>query len=393
VPRLTAVLTLLLAVPLAACGQGDESSDPSAAAPSPTTHAAKPTGTAGAAGISLGGSEREVLTSGLETPTAVAFLPDGSALVAERDSGRILQVTSGKSKRAVGTVPGLDTSGDGGLLGLAVPPATLTGGRSTVYVYYTSRGENRIARLPYQDGRLGAPREVLDGIPAGKRHNGGGLAVGPDGKLYAGTGDVTGTDGQRRGSLAGKVLRLDLDGSVPADNPFRGSPVYSTGHRDVPSVAFDSRGGLWAVDVGQESQHELNHVVRGGNFGWPVVEGKHRDDRFLRPYFEWDEPDEVSPHGIAIRDDVLYAADPRGGNLHKIPLEPSERPSSWGSWSIGLFDSPRALAVAPSGELWVAASDRDPDGTAGPVGDGDRVLRITLADDGRTTGIGQSGTP
>lgn len=376
---LAAGLALLLAGGLAACGDTDAPPAPqgSATTPSPTWAPPEQLGIR----ITLNGvGAKDAVASGLAAPTAVAFLPDGSALVAERDSARILRVADGAGVSVAGTVPDVDTDGEGGLLGLAIPPRKAGGDRTAVYAYYTSGGENRVARMSYENGRVGRPENLLDGIPAGD-HNGGGMAVGPDGKLYVGTGDDA-SHAQDAESLGGKILRLDLDGSVPDDNPDPDSPVWTSGHRDVAGLAFDERGRLWATETGQQRYQELNRIRGGRNYGWPLAEGQSADTRFVRAYHRFVEPrDESSPHGLAIADGVAYVADLRSGSLWEIPLG-NEVSTEAGALFGGQYGPLRAIARSPAGELWLGTFDDAPDaqGTATPSGRGDTLLRITLPD-------------
>ncbi|HLM03708.1 MAG TPA: PQQ-dependent sugar dehydrogenase, partial [Blastococcus sp.] len=175
------------------------------------------------------GGDPNVVASGLAVPTGVALLPDGSAIVGERDTGRLLQVFPDRSPpRELMTVPGLDTSGDGGLLGLAVSPTYAEDG--LFYAYITTTTDNRVVRFPLG----GTPNPVFTGIPRGATHNGGGLLFGPDGHLYVGTGD-TGDAAVARapGSLAGTVLRIDVFG-----RPAGADAVFTRGHRDVTAICL-----------------------------------------------------------------------------------------------------------------------------------------------------------
>src|SRR5215211_7701745 len=233
------------------------------------------------------------IATGLNVPWGVAFLPGGDALVSERQTGRILRISpNGRRKRVVMRVPGVDTdSGEGGLLGLAVSP---TYARDRwVYAYFTSDRDNRIVRF-----RLGgALHPVLTGLRNGIIHNGGRIAFGPDGKLYAGVGE-TGDDGlaQERGAQNGKILRMEPDGSVPDDNPFPGSRVWSLGRRNVQGLAWDRAGRLWATEFGQNELDEVNLIRPGRNYGWPEREGRGGTDggRYTNPVLEW-PTDENSP--------------------------------------------------------------------------------------------------
>jgi glucose/arabinose dehydrogenase len=228
---------------------------------------------AGCGGSAGPAESRQVRTiaTGLSVPWGVAFLPGGDALVSERTTGRILRISrDGRRRRAVMRMPGVDTnSGEGGLLGLAVSPRYARD--RWVYAYFTSASDNRIVRF-----RLGGRiRPVLTGLRRGAIHDGGRIAFGPDGKLYAGVGEAGDTTlAQNRRSLNGKILRMNPDGSVPRGNPFPGSLVWSYGHRNVQGLAWDRRGRLWATEFGQNEFDEVNLIRKGGNYGWPEVEGR-----------------------------------------------------------------------------------------------------------------------
>jgi glucose/arabinose dehydrogenase len=209
---------------------------------------------------------------GLVQPWGLALLPDGSALVTERNSRRIWEVRPGRAARVIYTVREAVSAGEGGLLGIAVGPDYARDRR--VYLYFTTASDNRIAYVVR--GSAARPRVVLRGIPAGRTHDGGRLLFGPDGTLYAGTGDAgVPARSQDRRNLGGKVLRMTKDGGVPAGSPF-GTVVHSYGHRNVQGLAFDAAGRLWASELGQNRYDEVNLVVRGGNYGWPAGRGPQR---------------------------------------------------------------------------------------------------------------------
>lgn len=178
----------------------------------------------------------------LEIPWGVTPVP-GGMLVSERNSARVVLARDTGQVTQVGVVPGVVPGGQGGLMGLATSPDF--GADRYIYAFLTSEVDNRIVRMRYADGRLGAPEPVLLDIPKGPSHNGGRIHFGPDGMLYAGTGDATIADApQDPNSLAGKILRMTPDGTVPADNPFPGSLVYTLGHRNVQGFGWDSRGRM-----------------------------------------------------------------------------------------------------------------------------------------------------
>jgi glucose/arabinose dehydrogenase len=304
------------------------------------------------------------LVSGLEAPWDVAFLPDRSALVTERDSKRILAISTDGAKREVQRVEEAEPSGEGGLMGIAVSPTYDTD--RLVYVYYTAADDNRIARM-----RLGErPEPILTGIPKAGNHNGGRIAFGPDGMLYAGTGDATDRGrSQDKDDLGGKILRMTPDGKPAEGNPFPGSVVWSFGHRNVQGLAWDSQDRMYASEFGQNTYDELNRISPGGNYGWPEVEGRGGGDRFAQPLATWGT-DDASPSGIAIAGDRVYMACLRGERLYRIGLDGS------GAEILlpGKYGRLRHVARAPDGSLWVLTSNRD--GRGSPASDDDRIVRL-----------------
>jgi glucose/arabinose dehydrogenase len=308
------------------------------------------------------------VVEGLEVPWGIAFLPGGDALVSERSTGHILRIPSGGGRpRVVRRLSGVDTeAGEGGLLGLAVSPSYSRD--RLVYAYYTSSEDNRIVRFRLK----GSKRVVLDGLAASSIHNGGRIAFGPDGKLYAGVGDAGDSSvSQDRDSLNGKILRMNPDGSVPSDNPFD-SQVWSFGHRNVQGLAWDRAGRLWATEFGQDTRDEVNLIRKGRNYGWPIVEGRANDSRFVNPKVTW-PTSEASPSGAAIAHGRLYVAALAGERLWRIPLDDARagRPRSLLSGTYGRL---RTVVRTPSGGLWLATSNRDGRGEPRP-GD-DRIVRL-----------------
>jgi glucose/arabinose dehydrogenase len=366
-------LVLGLVLLLGACSDDapDPSSAPTTRTPSdgtstPTTTTSTPTAEPGP----VVPTAFEDLVTGLDVPWGLAFLPDGSALVSERDTARIRQVTASGQVSEVGTVPDVVADNEGGLLGLATPP-----GQPIVYAYLTAAEDNRVVRMSFDGGALGQPEVVIDGIPKAGNHNGGRLAFGPDGMLYVSTGDAAQPDrAQNLESLGGKILRLSPDGTVPADNPFAGSPVFSYGHRNVQGLAFDQDGRLWASEFGQNTWDELNLIEAGGNYGWPVVEGVGNDDRFIEPVAQW-STDEASPSGIAYVRDTVFLASLRGQRLWQVPV-PDGVAGTPTDFAAGEFGRLRAAALAPDGSLWVLTNNTD--GRGEPRDGDDRILRVTL---------------
>lgn len=314
-----------------------------------------------------------MVATGLDVPWGIAFLPDGSALVSERDTARVVRVTPRGDVSTVGTVRGVHGIGEGGLLGIALSPSYATD--RTLFAYYTAGRQNVVARLTYDGSGLSGQRRIFDGIPAGPIHNGGRIAFGPDGYLYVGTGESGRADaGQDPSDLGGKVLRLTSDGGPAPGNPTAGSPVWSLGHRNVQGLAWDARGRMWASEFGQNRWDELNRIVPGGNYGWPVVEGRAQDSRFRDPVRQW-HTDEASPSGIAVADGSVFLASLRGERLWQVPLldRGTGRPRAL---LVHRYGRLRAVAPAPDGSLWVLTNNTDGRGSPRP-GD-DRIVRLTL---------------
>jgi glucose/arabinose dehydrogenase len=306
-------------------------------------------------------------------PWGIAVLSDGSALVSERDSGRIVRISTTGRITTVGTVPGVvhTAAGENGLLGLAVRPKD----DSTVWAYESTSSGNRVIRMTYSGGRLGTPKTILSGIPTGTHHNGGRMIFGPDGDLYISTGEAeVPSRAQDKSSLGGKILRIKGDGSIPADNPFH-SAVWSYGHRNVEGLAFDSAGRLWATEFGDHAWDELNLIVKGGDYGWPVVEGKTPHTGFIEPEVEWRTAD-ASPSGLAIVDDVAYVGALKGQRLWQVPLY-GGKAGTPRDYFVGKYGRLRTVIAAPTGGgLWVTTSNTD--GRATPKSGDDRILHLAL---------------
>ncbi len=340
-------------------------------------------GVAGATGLAVGSlagpasarPERgRVLAEGLVVPWGIAFLPNGNALVGERISGDVHRVSRTGGRARVGRLAVRANAGEGGLLGLALHPGFRD--NRWVYAFLSAASDNRIVRMRYAEGRLGPQHLVLGGIPTAPNHNGGRLAFGPDGLLYASTGDANnGAAAQDPGSKAGKILRLTPTGGVPDGNPW-GNHAWSMGHRNVEGIAFDGSGRLWATEFGQNTRDELNRIVRGANYGWPDVEGGDGPGgKYHDPFVTWRPTDVCSPSGVAVARGRAWVGALRGQCLYSVRLDGPNR-RSVRRWFTGDFGRLRTVQKAPDGSLWITTSNRDGRGSPGPHDD--RVIRILL---------------
>lgn len=320
-----------------------------------------------------------VVVGGLEVPWALAFAPDGRLFITERP-GRIRVLGDGRlAPQPVATLP-VAAQGEGGLMGLALDPAFSQNGR--LYICYTmsKRGGlvNRLAVLTLREQRAGDERVLVDDIPGARVHDGCRVKFGPDGKLYFTTGDAAESRlAQRQDSLAGKILRINADGSVPADNPFPGSPIFTLGHRNPQGLAWDAAGRLFASEHGPSGfpggHDELNLIRPGRNYGWPEVYGRGGQARFEEPVLEsglrtW------APSGMAITGGFAYIAALRGQQLLRVGLAADGSVTKVTSLLEGAYGRLRDVVVGPDGALYIATSNRN--GRGSPATDDDRILRL-----------------
>jgi glucose/arabinose dehydrogenase len=382
---LAGVVTLAVAL-LSGCGGGDDDATPNdtlTATPqstgssepgSPGTESSKPTGDNTPAGDRPAKVVGTVAT-GLAAPWGVAFLPNGDAVVTERDTTKVLLLQApsydvreiGRIDAAVGLG---DLGGEAGLLGVAASPDFDTD--RTLFFYFSTDSDNRIVKSRLQGGRLSAPQVILDGIPQGHIHDGGRLAFGPDGYLYASTGETGESSlAQDKDSLGGKILRITTDGDPAPGNPFD-SPVWSYGHRNVQGLAFDDDDRLWASEFGDRTFDELNLIEKGRNYGWPMVEGRGGEDGLVDPQVVW-ETDVASPSGLAFLDGHLWLASLRGQRLWRIDVH-GDHASHPVDFFVGTYGRMRTVVPTPDGQLWVTTSNTD--GRGDPQQGDDRILLV-----------------
>jgi glucose/arabinose dehydrogenase len=343
------------------------------------------------------------LARNLDIPWGVTFLPDRSALVTERRTLRLLRVGPEQRPNGELTVTPLATIGEansdneGGLLGVVASPNFALD--KTVFLFYTTKVDNRIAKL-----RLGErPQPIVTGIPHASIHDGGRLAFGPDGSLYASTGDATRReDAQRIGDLGGKILRMTTDGKPAQGNPFGSSLVWSYGHRNPEGMAWDDDGNMFVAEIGEAAWDELNVIEPGKNYGWPKVEGIANDPRYVDPIVAW-HPEVGVSADVAIQGKTAVVTCLRGQRIYLINLSDAvagginsrrveggvaDTPNIRWRPDAGVASRPtealttkygrlRTAIKAPDGSIWLTTSNRDGRNEQGPTREDDRILRLT----------------
>ena len=322
---------------------------------------------------------RQVTTDD-DVPWGLDTLPDGTVLYTRRDAHDVVRLDPATGARtSLGRVPGVaGTDGEGGLMGLAVSPTFATD--RWVYLMHTSPTDNRIVRVKLLGDRLDTAgvQVLVQGIRRNKYHNGGRLRFGPDGKLYASTGDAqNGAYAQDVDALEGKVLRLEPDGRVPADNPF-GNLTWSYGHRNPQGLAFDAQGRLWEQEFGNSVMDETNLITRGGNYGWPACEGTSGacgGAGFVAPALTYPTA-EGSCSGIAVARGALHVACARGARLYRATIS-GTRLTDLQTHFAGRYGRLRTVEPAPGGGLWLTTTTTG-DKDSVPGNSDERVLHVTL---------------
>jgi len=311
-----------------------------------------------------------ILAENLDVPWAMDFLPNGTIIFTER-AGTV-NILENNSTIKVADI-NVSQQTESGLLGVAVDP-NFTENRY-IYLYYTyDGGVNRISRFVL-DGSLENETVLLDDIPGGSIHNGGRLKFGPDGKLYATTGEAGDENlAQDINSTGGKILRLNPDGTVPSDNPY-GNYVYSYGHRDPQGITWNpSNGILYESEHGDTMNDEINLIVNGGNYGWPIVQGNENQSGYVSPIRVYTDFT-LAPSGIAFYQNRLYVAGLRGSQLRVLNLSNDGKTVIGESVLLSNMGRIRDV-VEHDGYLYISTSNRD--GRGSPQSGDDKIIRIKI---------------
>jgi quinoprotein glucose dehydrogenase len=320
----------------------------------------------------------EVVAQDLEIPWALRFSTDGRMFFTERP-GRIRVIRRGKPPELYLNMSGITHRGEGGLMGLALHPKFPS--QPYLYVMYTTdtggQTVNRVSRFTDRGETAADEKVLIDNIPAAQYHDGGVVAFGPDGMLYAGTGDARRPPlSQDRESLAGKILRVTPDGGIPADNPFPGSPVYAYGFRNVTALAWHPASkALWAASHGPsgefpgiEAKDSVYIVRKGGNHGWPLVVGTTTRGQpdIISPVLY--DPEKAVPPGGAIfytgslfpqYRGSFFLATLASAHLQRVVVEGDSRITAIERWWPDRYGRLRAIEQGPDGAIYLTTSNRD----------------------------------
>lgn len=337
----------------------------------------------------------EAIATKLDTPWAIDFAPDGRIFFTER-SGQVRVIKDGKLQSESWAKIAVVETGESGLMGLALDPNFTQ--NHYVYLAYTYRNDggrliNRLVRYR-DDPETDKGTEVnilLDGVAGASVHDGGRVKFGPDGKLYWSTGDASNPQtAQDRESLSGKILRLNPDGSIPNDNPFPNSPVYSYGHRNPQGLAWQpGTGRFYETEHGPSGggsdccRDEVNLIEPGKNYGWPVITGSRTQEGMVPPIIHSGDNNTWAPGGATFvtrgpwQGSLLFTG-LRGQALYRVTLDPTDprKVANLQSYFVQQYGRLRDVAEGPDGAIYLLTSNRD--GRGNPTTDDDRILRLTF---------------
>lgn len=267
----------------------------------------------------------ETVAQGLDTPWSIVKSDDVFYL-SERP-GKIIKIDGNKkTEQQVDLEKEVSTAAEAGLLGFVLAPDFKDSQEAYAYYTYEDNGQfNRIVKLKLENDTWKEEEVLIDKIPSGQYHHGGRLKIGPDDKLYATTGDASDEqNAQDKDTLGGKILRINLDGSKPKDNPMSNSYVYSYGHRNPQGLVWTPDGQMYASEHGNQANDEINEIKKGHNYGWPVIEGNEENNNMETPIFTSGSDDTWAPSGIAFKDGIIYSAALRGEGIMKFDVEKDE---------------------------------------------------------------------
>lgn len=328
----------------------------------------------------------------LEVPWDLVFTSSERMLISERP-GQIREAVRGRLKETpLIRFPEVATSGEAGLMGLVLDPTYTSSKLLYACIAYKTKNslQTKVIQLQDKGNSIERKKTIIDNIPAAQYHDGCRIAFGPDKKLYITTGDATDRNlAQDIKSVAGKILRLDADGSIPKDNPFPNSPIYSLGHRNPQGLAWHPETKvLYATEHGPSGfdgapgGDEVNRILPGENYGWPLVSHEKRDARFIDPLLVF-TPAEAPGSALYytgglfpnFQNNLLFGA-LRGEGLMRIVLnESGEKVISYEKLALGDLGRVRTVVQGPDEAIYITTSNRDGRGKV-RKGD-DHIYRIS----------------
>lgn len=343
-----------------------------------TTWFLKPTNSSIEQGVDTTNAKEniEIIKENLDTPWSISFLPNQDLLVTER-SGRLQRI--GETGQ-IFEISGVRETSEGGLLGVALHPDFEDNKQVYLYLTTESNGQlsNKVDLYTLREDSVAFDKTIIDNIPAASNHNGGGIAFGPDKKLYITTGDANIPDlSQDTNSLAGKILRLNDNGSTPEDNPYN-NLVWSYGHRNPQGIAWDDKDQLWSVEHGPSGfngsgQDELNLIEKGANYGWPVITGDQSREAMKSPVIQSGKEETWAPAGMAYIDGSLYFAGLRGRSLYQAKINEDNTVSLKRHFSDE-YGRLRAVSTKEN-RIYFSTSNRD--GRGSPADTDDRIISVS----------------
>lgn len=316
----------------------------------------------------------EVLAENLEVPWSIE--KDGDTFYMTEREGAIVQLEDGDlNRQQVELDEEVSTASEAGLLGFVLSPEFSE--TNEAYAYYTYENEeeqfNRIVNLQLSDDQWQETDVLLDEIPSGPYHHGGRLKIGPDDHLYATTGDAADPAiAQDTESLGGKILRLNLDGTIPDDNPLEDSYVYSYGHRNSQGITWSDDGQMYASEHGDDANDEINVIEAGENYGWPQIEGQEEQEGMVAPLFTSGEDETWAPSGATYHEESLYVAALRGSAVLEFDLENNEVQTL-----VSDFGRIRDTCIEGD-DLYFITNNLDGRGSGGQ--EDDRLVRVDLTE-------------
>ena len=322
----------------------------------------------------------EVVAENLSIPWSIDFAPDGRIFFSER-TGTLNVIENSIQKQIMSLNVG---GGEGGMLGIALDPDFES--NHYIYIYYTYNEflstKNKLVRFVESNNVLTEDKILLENIPGASYHDGGRIKFGPDGKLYVTTGDAGDPNlSQRLDSVSGKILRINSDGTIPDDNPFSDSAVYSFGHRNPQGIDWDEFGVLVATEHGSSAHDEVNVIEPGKNYGWPDVIGDETKDGLTNPILHSGD-DTWAPSGASFYygeeipqwNGKYLVASLRGQHLLMIDFDSDYNVISFEKLFWREFGRLRDVVQGPDG-LYILTSNQD--GRGNPSFNDDKILLVT----------------